>query len=131
MFVRVEKVQQVSLPRVVVRVHSPVGTAVSRWHGDLGQADGQHHVEWTVDEDLDWGQNIQLSALAQAWLGQDGAQVILRGRIDISEPDIAVLEVAGSLIMFGLVTPLPEGIAGAWVEIRVAAASVSLYPFRL
>ncbi len=33
--------------------------------------------------------------------------------------------------MFGLAAPLPEGIVATCVEIRVAAAGVSLYPFQL
>ncbi|MEV0503277.1 hypothetical protein AB0I84_37560 [Streptomyces spectabilis] len=126
-----EQVQQVSVPQVTVRVHSAVGTAVVSWCGDPKESDGQHHVEWTVAEDLDWGRNIQLSALAEAGLGQDGNQVILRGRIDISNPDTAVLEIADSLIVFDLAAPLPGNIAAEWVEIRVAAASVFLYPFQL
>ncbi|GGX75771.1 hypothetical protein [Streptomyces hiroshimensis] len=128
---RAEKTQAVSLPQTAVRVHSAIGTAVVSWHGDPDETDGQHHVEWTVDEDLHWGENIRLSALAEPWLGQDGNHVILRGRINVSEADIAVLEVEGSLIMFGLAAPLPEGIAAPWVEIRVAAAGVSLYPVQL
>ncbi|MEU4346187.1 hypothetical protein [Streptomyces sp. NPDC023838] len=58
-------------------------------------------------------------------------QIILRGRIDVSEPGAAALEVGGSLIMFELAAPLPDSIAATWVEIRVEAATVSLWPFQV
>ncbi|MER5259840.1 hypothetical protein [Streptomyces sp. NPDC002855] len=133
MFVRVEKVEQVSLAPapVAVRVHSPVGTAVVSWRGDPEQANGRHHVEWTVDEDLLWERNVQLSVLAEPGLGQDGSRVVLRGRIDSSDLGTAVLEMGGSLVMFDLVLPLPASIAAAWVELRVEAAAVSLWPFQV
>ncbi|MFD0574736.1 hypothetical protein ACFQ0T_42755, partial [Kitasatospora gansuensis] len=45
------------LPRV--RAHTPVGSAVVVWRGDLDSAAGLHHVEWTVDEDVLWGRNTR------------------------------------------------------------------------
>lgn len=130
MLVRVEKMPQVPLLPIAVRVHAPVGVAVVVWCGAAEQADGQHHVEWSVDEGIFWGRNTRPTALAEPGLRQDGDEVVLRGRLDVTggEP---VLEMGDSQILFDLAAPLPDGIDVAWVEVRVEAATVSLWPYQL
>ncbi|GGU50589.1 hypothetical protein [Streptomyces violascens] len=114
-----------------VRVHSPVGTALAVWHGDPEEVDGRHHVEWSVNEDLLWGHNTQLAALAGPGLWQEHEQLVLRGRLALAEDGTASLEVGDAQILFDFSAPPPEGTDGAWVEIRIEAGRVALWPFRI
>ncbi|MCW2919911.1 MAG: putative Tyrosine recombinase xerD [Actinomycetia bacterium] len=52
MLVRTEKMPQIPQRPVTVRVHSPVGYAMVLWRGDPEEADGRHHIEWSVDNAL-------------------------------------------------------------------------------
>ncbi len=38
-------------PPVLAEVRTPYGPAVARWRGGPAGPPGEHHVEWTVDED--------------------------------------------------------------------------------
>ena len=120
----------VPLLPTAVRVHTPVGVAVVAWCGAPDQAEGRHHVEWSVDEDIYWERNTRPAALAEPGLRQDGDAVLLRGRLDATggEP---VLEMGGAQVLFDLAAPLPDGMDLAWVEVRVGAACVSLWPYQL
>ncbi|MCX4818979.1 hypothetical protein OG883_03475 [Streptomyces sp. NBC_01142] len=130
MLVSVETMAQAPRLPLTVRVHSPVGSAVVVWCGDPAEANGRHHVEWTVNEDLQWERNTQSTALAEPGLWQDGDLIVLRGRLGLDEDCAATLELGDALILFDLVAPFPDGTAGGWVEIRVARDSVTLWPFQ-
>jgi hypothetical protein len=131
MLVHVEKMPQIPQRPVKVRVHSPVGYAMVLWRGDPEEADGQHHIEWSVDEDILWGHNTQSAALAEPGFWQDGDRIVLRGRLDLTEDGAAVLEMGDSQILFDLAAPPPESIDRAWVEISVEAGRVALWPYRV
>lgn len=49
--------------------------------GDLEEADGQHLIEWTVDEDILWGRNAGPAAITEPGFWPDGDRVVLRGRL--------------------------------------------------
>ncbi|WP_405704697.1 hypothetical protein OG264_00240 [Streptomyces xanthophaeus] len=86
MLVRTKKVPQIlQTPPMTVRVHAPVGVAVALWCGDPQQADGNHLVEWTVDQDILWGHNTQAAALAEPGLWEEADRVVMRGRLDLTE----------------------------------------------
>ncbi|MEU8780359.1 hypothetical protein [Streptomyces sp. NPDC048637] len=129
MLVQVEMVPQAARP-TMVRVRAPVGTVVL-WRGHPLEAEGRHHVEWTVDEDISWGRNTQSAARASPGLWQDGDRIVLRGRLDLTADGAAVLEMGDSQILFDLATPPPEPVDGTWVELRVDADGVALWPVRL
>ncbi|CAO0834729.1 putative protein OS=Streptomyces microflavus OX=1919 GN=Smic_86200 PE=4 SV=1 [Streptomyces microflavus] len=59
MLVRTQSLPQTSQRAMTVRVHTPIGSVVVRWGGAPQEADGQHLVEWTVDDDVHWGQNTR------------------------------------------------------------------------
>lgn len=100
------------------------------WSGAPEQAFGRHHVEWSVDEDISWGRNTRPAALAEPGLRQDGDDVVLRGRLAATEAG-PILTMGDAQILFDVATPLPDGIDGAWVEIRVEAGVVCLWPYQL
>ncbi len=62
--------QQAPPRPLMVRGHLPIGSAVVRWHGDPQEADGRHHFEWTVEEDLLWGRNTWPATLPEPGLRQ-------------------------------------------------------------
>ncbi|GAA1183934.1 hypothetical protein F4556_007543 [Kitasatospora gansuensis] len=115
------------LPRV--RAHTPVGSAVVVWRGDLDSAAGRHHVEWTVDEDVLWGRNTRSAALAEPGVREEAGRVVLRGRLQLTEDGAAVLEMGDSRVLFEIGSPPPPD--SAWVEISVEADRVELYPYLL
>ncbi|MEV7935264.1 hypothetical protein AB0O82_03895 [Kitasatospora sp. NPDC088264] len=112
----------------MVRVHTPIGSAMAVWRGSPDDAVGQHHIEWTVDVDLLWGHNTRAAALAEPGVREEADQVVLRGRLQLAEDGAAVLELGDSLVLFEVGSPPPPA-SSVWVEIGVEADKVELYPY--
>ncbi len=130
MLVRTEKMPQSSQRPMRVRVHAPLGVAEVLWRGDPKEADGHHLVEWSVDDDILWGQNTQPARRAEPGLRQEGDRVVMCGRLHLAEEGAAYLQMGDSPILFDLASPVPANIDGAWVEISVEADSVALHPYQ-
>ncbi|MET8405326.1 hypothetical protein [Streptomyces sp900116325] len=129
---QVEAVRQVPGRPATVRVRSGVGTAAALWCGDPTEVGREHHVEWTVHETVAWDGNTRPADSFSPKLAEDGRRIVFRGRLSLTGDGGAVLEVAGSQILFDLADPLPPAASdGTWVEGRVERNSVSLWPYVL
>ncbi|GHJ97918.1 hypothetical protein SNE510_74370 [Streptomyces sp. NE5-10] len=65
-------------------------------------------------------------------LREDGDRIVFRGRLSLDEDGGAVLDVGGSVILFDLADPpLPDGVGGSWVEVRVAPDNVTAWPYEV
>ncbi len=114
-----------------VRVRSAVGSAVVVWQDGAGEAaEGRHHIEWTVDEDITWAGNTRTTAVAMSEVREEGSHIVFRGRLSLTGDGAAVLEVGGALILFDRAGPPPDGADGPWVEVRAARSRVSVWPYR-
>ncbi|OKJ48691.1 hypothetical protein AMK28_33960 [Streptomyces sp. CB02115] len=131
--VQVEAVGQVADGRATVRVRSEVGATTAFWCGDPTGVGREHHVEWTVDEDVAWGGNTRPAILFSPGVAEvEGDRIAFRGRLGLTGDGGAVLEVAGTRILFDLADPPPSpAVDGTWVEVRVERNSVSLWPYLL
>ncbi|GHG23562.1 hypothetical protein [Streptomyces hydrogenans] len=130
MFVRTESLPQTSQQHPTVRVHTPIGSAVALWHGDPREADGRHLIEWTVDEDIHWGQNTRAAPSDEPELRQEGDRVIMSGSLHLTADATAYLQMGHWSVLFDLVPPVPSGLEGSWVQISVESQSVSLHPYQ-
>ncbi|MGW6897578.1 hypothetical protein ACWGF2_13215 [Streptomyces sp. NPDC054919] len=130
MLVRTEKMPQIPKRPKTARVHTPIGTAVVLWRGDPQEAEGHHLVEWTIDDDIHWGQNARSASCAEPGIQQDVDRLVLRGRLQLSEAGAAYLQMGYWPILLDVASPIPDSADGAWVEISVEASSVSLYPYQ-
>ncbi|MFD8019687.1 hypothetical protein ACFV6G_04585 [Streptomyces lavendulae] len=129
MLVEVEEVQPTQSGPMAVRVHSALGTVVVLWRGAPEAVGREHHVEWTVDEDIAWTVNAWPSAFGVSELREDGDSIVLRGRLSLCEDGGAVLDVGGAPVLFDLADPPPpEGVDGSWVEVRAARGRVTVWP---
>ncbi|MFK0257066.1 hypothetical protein [Streptomyces sp. NPDC090445] len=127
-----EPLQPAPARPMTVRVHSAVGTAVVLWQGASEAVAREHHVEWTVDTDIAWPGNAWPSASETPELRDDGDHILFRGRLALAEDGVAVLELGGPVILFDLAEPpLPEGVDGSWVEVRVAQDRVAVWPYEV
>ncbi|MEV7443051.1 hypothetical protein AB0O22_18205 [Streptomyces sp. NPDC091204] len=126
MFVRTESLPQAPHQHLTVRVHTPIGSAVVLWRGDLPEADGRHLIEWTVDADLHWGQNTRSAATTEPKLQQEGNQVIMRGRLQLTDDGAAYLQMGHWSVLFELASPIPSSMDESWVEISVSLANRSI-----
>ncbi|MFE2294648.1 hypothetical protein [Streptomyces sp. NPDC059452] len=133
MLVRVEAVGQVADGRAMVRVRSEVGAAAAFWCGDPTEVGREHHVEWTVEEDVAWDGNIRpATSLSPGVDEEEAGRIVFRGRLGLTGDGGAMLEVAGTPILFDLAAPPPStAVDGTWVEISVERNSVSLWPYLL
>ncbi|WP_254407496.1 hypothetical protein [Streptomyces sp. GMY02] len=130
--VQVEAVPRTSTGSARVRVRSDVGTAVVFWAGASEEVGGEHHVEWSIDEDVSWGSNTWPAAVPAFGLWENGGQLVFRGRLSFTADGGATLEFASALILLDLATPgPPEVVSGTGAEVQVPQSSVSLYPYLL
>ncbi|MET9605317.1 hypothetical protein ABZZ17_09630 [Streptomyces sp. NPDC006512] len=130
MFVRTESLPQTPQQHMTVRVHTPIGSAVVLWRGDPREADGRHLIEWTVDEDIHWGQNTRPAAAARPELRQEGDRVVMIGRLCLADDGAACLQMGQWSVLLDLASPIPTGLDDSWVQISVGSESVALYPYR-
>ncbi|MEV7723453.1 hypothetical protein AB0P15_01815 [Streptomyces sp. NPDC087917] len=132
MWVEIEAVRQDPATPMTVRVRSAVGTVVVFWQGATVAVAGDHHVEWTVDEDIVWSLNAGPAPSARSELSEDGDRIVFQGRLSLTEDGAAVLDVGGTLILFDVAGPLPpDGADGAWIQVRVGRGDVSVWPHQL
>ncbi|MCF3102278.1 hypothetical protein IPZ58_11855 [Streptomyces roseoverticillatus] len=109
-----------------------VGSAVVVWGGDPEDAGGEHHVEWTVDDDITWSGNTVPAASASPALEEADDCIVFRGQLSLTDDGTASLYFAGTHILFDLADPPPpKGTDGTWVELRVKRDHVSLWPYQL
>lgn len=130
MLVRTESLPQAPRQHTTVRVHTPIGSAVVLWHGELREADGRHLIEWTVDADLHWARNTRPAAATEPELRQEGDRVIMRGRLHLTDDEAAYLQMGHWSVLFDLASPIPSNMDGSWVEISVGTECVALHPYR-
>ncbi|MCX4970970.1 hypothetical protein [Streptomyces sp. NBC_00654] len=133
MLVHVEAVGQVADGRATVRVRSEAGAAVAFWCGDPTAVGREHHVEWTVEEDVAWGVNTRPATSYSPGVDEEeDGRIVFRGQLSLTGDGGAVLQVAGTLILFDLAEPPPStAVDGTLVEISVERTSVSLWPYLL
>ncbi|MFB6821275.1 hypothetical protein ACFCXA_06755 [Streptomyces virginiae] len=92
----------------------------------------EHHVEWTVDEDIVWGTDAGPASSAGPALSQDGDRIVFQGRLHLTEDGAAFLDLGGTPVLFDLVGPaLPDDADGSWIEVRVSQDGVGVWPYRL
>ncbi|MFD5568910.1 hypothetical protein [Streptomyces cadmiisoli] len=112
-------------------VRTSFGHTAVRWCGDGAAEPGEYHVEWTIDEDIAWRQNVKPAVGVGPGLRTGGHCVVLRGQLSPTEDGAALLDLDGTNILLDLADPLPEDVADTWVELLVDREKVSLYPYVL
>ena len=97
MLVRVERLTASACGAVLVEVHTSVGMVTARWRGDTEATRGEHHVEWTLDEEFRWGQNCFQAAAKEPRLRDGDRVVVVRGqlRLDVAEDIVGDHAVSG------------------------------------
>lgn len=113
--------RQVSLESLAGQIRTPFDETGVRWCGDQAAEPGEHHVEWTVDEDIAWGRNAKPAASSGPGVRPGAHCLVLRGQLNLAADGAAVLDLAA---------PLSEGVAGTWVEVFLEREKVALYPFQ-
>ncbi|WP_406272608.1 hypothetical protein OHT93_23775 [Streptomyces sp. NBC_00191] len=131
MRVTLEKVAKFPGGRVLAHVRTPFGHTAVRWCGDPAAEPGEYHVEWAVDEALTWGHNAKPASCSGPGVRPGGHGVVLCGHMYVFEDGAAALDLGGTPILLDLAAPLPEGVAGSWVEICVERENVALWPYGL
>lgn len=132
MLVHVEAAGQGPSGVVWVRARSQIGTVVVLWKGEPADMGHQHHVEWTIHEDIAWQVNTWPASTAAPGLSNERDQITFRGQLDLTEDGAAFLNIGEAAILFDLADPAPPQDADAtWVDVRVARDSVTLWPYHL
>lgn len=141
MLVQVERLTESACGAVSVEVRTSVGMVTARWRGDRDATPGEHHVEWTLDEEFRWKHNCFQTAAEEPRVRHSERAVVFRGRLmlDVAEAADddhaapgerwATLVLGDALIMLGHIEALPDGMAGSWVELHVAPENVEIHPY--
>ncbi|MFI7548054.1 hypothetical protein, partial [Actinoplanes sp. NPDC049599] len=72
MLVEVEKTAEFPWSPLLVQVRTSFGHTAVRWCGAPDIPSGRYHVEWTIDEEIVWGQNARPADEASSGLEQGG-----------------------------------------------------------
>ncbi|MFE9696703.1 hypothetical protein [Streptomyces sp. NPDC006270] len=132
MLVELVKVAKSSSSPWLARVLTQFGEVAVRWCGEPAAKPGMYHVEWTVDEDIAWGQNAKPAAGVGPGVRPGGhCVVLLRGLLNLTADGAAVLDIDGTQILLDLADPLPGSVAGTWVELFVEREKIALHPYEL
>ncbi|MEU1352290.1 hypothetical protein ACFYPA_37040 [Streptomyces sp. NPDC005775] len=131
MLVELVKVAKFPWSPWLAQIRTPFGGTAVRWCGDQAAEPGEYHVEWTVDEVVTWGRNARPAVGAGPGVRPGAHCVVLRGRLNLTEDGVAVLDFGDTQIPLDLDAPLPEGVAGTWVELFLEREKIALYPFEL
>ncbi|MFE9426868.1 hypothetical protein ACFYNO_28335 [Kitasatospora sp. NPDC006697] len=119
----------------LARVRTPLGPAVAVWHGAPDARLGPHHVEWTLDEELELGRNAVPAGEALPGVRVAGERLLLRGQLLAPWEGTAVLDLGGEPVLVDLAGAAssadPALAEGSWVELTVEVERVWLYPFTL
>ncbi|WP_405903120.1 hypothetical protein OG696_18925 [Streptomyces sp. NBC_00656] len=115
----------------MAQIRTSFGVTAVRWCGDQAAEPGEYHVEWTCDEDTAWGRNAKPAADTGPGVRPGRHGVVLRGRLNLTVDGTAVMDLDGTQILLDLAAPLPEGVAGTWVELFLEREKVALHPFLL
>ncbi|NUK33815.1 hypothetical protein HRW16_04300 [Streptomyces lunaelactis] len=130
MLIELETIEQFPGSPCLAHVRTPLGRVVVRWCGDPGAEPGTYRVEWTVDVDVAWGRNTHAATRPGPEIRRTPHGVVLRGRLHHDEAG-PVMDVGGAMILLDLASPLPEGVAGTWVELHAEPESITVYPYEL
>ncbi|MGW1772688.1 hypothetical protein [Streptomyces sp. NPDC002104] len=124
---------QGSPPVPVAHVRTPLGEVSAVWCGDPSAEPGRYRVEWTVDEELTWGENTwPAEPESGPGIHQDAQGAItLRGRLDAEEDGVFVLRLGADLLLLEAAVPLPGPAVARWVQLRCPREAVSLHPYGL
>ncbi|MGW0940620.1 hypothetical protein [Streptomyces sp. NPDC002666] len=115
----------------LAQIRTPIGGTAVRWCGDPAAEPGEYHVEWTVDEGIAWGRNARPAADSGPGVRPGGHCVVLCGRLNLTADGTAMLDLDGTQILLDLTAPLPEGVAGTWVELFLEREKIAIRPFWL
>jgi hypothetical protein len=129
--VEVEKTAKFPSSPVLAQIRTPLGHTAVRWCGDPDIPSGQYHVEWTIDEEIVWGQNARPADEASSALQQGGHCVIVRGQLKLTVDGAAVLDLGGDQILLDVAGPLPPATDGSWVNLYIQREKIALYPYEL
>ncbi|GAA3990970.1 hypothetical protein GCM10022247_07240 [Allokutzneria multivorans] len=115
---------------VLAEVRTPVGAVTVKWCDEREPSLGAHQVEWELDVEFRWGQDVLRAEDRSEWLSQNEHEIAFRGRLSLaeSEPPLAHVELAGAVIDLGHVEGVPTDLSATWVELRVPSEKVALYP---
>lgn len=131
MLVELEKVAKFPRRPWLAQVRTPFGRTAARWCGAQSAKPGKYHVEWTVEEEIAWGRNTKPAVGVGPGVRPEGHCVVLRGRLDLTEDGASVSAFDGSQILLDLAEPLPEGVAGTWIELCIEREKVAPHPYEL
>ncbi|RSM59281.1 hypothetical protein DMH03_25880 [Amycolatopsis sp. WAC 01376] len=135
MLVQVERFSRIPGDAALVTLRTSVGTVPASWGGNLKAAVGEHHIEWELDEDFRWGFNCSPAAVEEPCLYQTESGVFCRGRLGLTgiqaAQAFAHLELADAVIDLGHIDGLPQGMAGAWVEINLRPEKIKIHPYQI
>ncbi|MFZ3474561.1 hypothetical protein ACODT3_03275 [Streptomyces sp. 4.24] len=115
-------------------VRTPFGEITAAWRGDPAAEPGDYHVEWTIDEELDWGRNAEPARPPgpergpEVRAGEHGV-VSLRGWLDVEEDGGLTFRLGGSLVLLEAAGPLPAGVVPGWVRVWFERERVELFPY--
>lgn len=111
-------------PWPVADLEMEAGRATLPWRGTDDDSPGRYLVGWTIETDLVWGRDAGPATEPEPRVLPRPDHLLVRGRL----LDPGVLDVGGSLLIVDI-AGAPA--AGAWAELRLDPATISVYPYDL
>ena len=115
----------------VVAFETPIGGGTGCWFAERPTPGQSYFVEFDVEEELTWGQQIVPTSSDEISLSTTDGWVRFRARCESDHDGVVLLSLGGSLVMLD-VADVPAGLpAGTSVELTLDGRTIRLFPYQL
>ncbi|MGO4325379.1 hypothetical protein QMK47_25890 [Pseudomonas sp. P9_35] len=101
MKIKIDEVRSVS-GNISVAFSTDFGSAVATWSADIPKVGEQHDVEFEIDEEFAWGNNVDVSGGRFSLSIKDRVIFLSASLVSMAEDGVAIIDINGTKTMIEL-----------------------------
>ncbi|MBV4496839.1 hypothetical protein HU715_015920 [Pseudomonas sp. SWRI12] len=101
MKIKIDEVKSVS-GNISVAFSTDFGSAVATWSADIPKVGEEHDVELEIDEEFEWGNNVDVSGDRFSLNIKDGVIFLSASLISMADDGVAIIDINGTKTMIEL-----------------------------
>jgi hypothetical protein len=115
----------------IVAFETTFGSGAGCWTTELPTPGRSYHVEFEIEDELAWGQQVRLASGDGVSLAIVGGDVRIRAGCEAVDGGLVTLSVGGSLLMVEVADAPVDLAAGTVVEVVLEKQAIRLFPYEL